>query len=63
MINNLSLLLADEPTEELNSDDAEKILNLIRNFGDKCGVLIASNNPDLGDYCDNILYLRDGILT
>jgi putative ABC transport system ATP-binding protein len=56
-------LLADEPTEELNSDDAEKILNLIRNFGDKCGVLIASNNPDLGDYCDNILYLRDGILT
>ncbi len=63
LINNPSLLLADEPTGELNSKDAGEILSLIRDVGANCGVLIASNNPDLIQYCDNILYLRDGILT
>ncbi|MDP3066820.1 MAG: ATP-binding cassette domain-containing protein [Methanobacteriaceae archaeon] len=62
VINNPSLLLADEPTGELNSEDTEKIINLIKDVGNKCAVLIASNNPDLGKYCDNILSLKDGIL-
>ncbi|MGO9387432.1 MAG: ABC transporter ATP-binding protein [Methanobacterium sp.] len=63
LINNPSLLLADEPTGELNSEDAKELLNLIRDVGGKCGVLIASNNSDLSEYCDKIFYLKDGILT
>ena len=61
LINNPSLLLADEPTGELNSDDTEELLYLIGKIRGKSGVLIASNNSDLSEYCDNIFYLKDGI--
>jgi putative ABC transport system ATP-binding protein len=63
LINNPGLLLADEPTGELNSEDGEELLNLIREFGGKCSVLIASNNSDLSEFCDNIFFLKDGVLT
>ncbi len=62
LINNPSLLLADEPTGELNSDDTEELLYLIGKIRGKSGVLIASNNSDLSEYCDNIFYLKDGLL-
>jgi putative ABC transport system ATP-binding protein len=62
VINNPSILLADEPTGELNSKNTEKIMKLITDVGSKCTVLIASNNPDLSKYCDNIFSIKDGII-
>jgi putative ABC transport system ATP-binding protein len=62
LINNPSFLLADEPTGELNSGNAVDLINLIKSIGSNCTVLIASNNLDLFKYCDNMFYLKDGIL-
>lgn len=62
VINNPSLILADEPTGELNSEDAREIIRLLKDFGSKCAVLVASDNPDLSNYADNIFYIADGIL-
>lgn len=62
LINKPSILIADEPTGELNSKAADKMMDLIRRVGGKFAVLIASNNSDLGRYCDNIFYIKDGIL-
>lgn len=62
MINNPSILLADEPTGELNSENADELMNLLKSFGDCCTVLIASNNPDLLKYCDNVFLIKDGII-
>ena len=62
MINKPSLLLADEPTGELNSENTEKMMKLIKDVVSNCTVLIASNNPDLSKYCDNIFSIKDGII-
>ena len=62
VINDPSILVTDEPTGELNSENREKMMKLIKDIGNNCTVLIASNNPDLGIYCDDIFYLQDGIL-
>lgn len=62
MINNPSILLADEPTGELNSENTDELMNLLKSFGDCRTVLIASNNPDLLKYCDNVFLIKDGII-
>lgn len=62
LINNPSFLLADEPTGELNSGNAVDLINLIKSIGCNCTVLITSNNLDLFKYCDNMFFLKDGIL-
>lgn len=62
MINNPSILLADEPTGELNSENADELMNLLKSFGNCCTVLIASNNPDLSKYCDNVFLIKEEII-
>ncbi|MBI5680042.1 MAG: ABC transporter ATP-binding protein [Methanobacterium sp.] len=61
-INNPSILIADEPTGELNLEAADKLMNLIKSVGNKSTVLIASNNQDLDKYCDNIFYIKEGMI-
>ena len=62
MINNPSILLADEPAGELNSKKMVELIDLIKNIGSNTTVLIASNNSDLIKYFDTIFYLKDGII-
>lgn len=59
MINDPSLILADEPTGELDTEGMDLIMELIRDMGHKITVLIASNNSDLVKYSDNLFYLKN----
>jgi ABC-type lipoprotein export system ATPase subunit len=56
------LLLADEPTGELDSTTAREILALFRRIVDHEGVtaLLATHDPLVDDYVDRIYNLRDG---
>jgi len=56
------LVLADEPTGELDSETARDILGLFEGIVDeeKITILIASHDPLVDDYVDTILQLRDG---
>lgn len=60
MINDPSLILADEPTGELDADSTEIIMDLIKQT--KSTVLIVSNNTDLSEYCHELFSLKDGKL-
>jgi len=62
IINNPSILLADEPAGELNSKKMVELVDLIKNVGSNTTVLMASNNSDLVKYFDNVFYLKDGSL-
>jgi lipoprotein-releasing system ATP-binding protein len=59
------LLLADEPTGNLDQETAERVFNalitLVRGTG--IAALVATHNPDLAARMDRIVRLRDGILT
>ncbi len=56
------LLLADEPTGELDSETAREILGLFRRIVKEEGItmLMASHDPLVDDYVDIILQLKDG---
>ncbi|MGF7118331.1 ABC transporter ATP-binding protein [Methanobacterium oryzae] len=62
MINDPSLILADEPTGELDTDSTNVIMKLIKDIGQRCTVLIVSNNTDLFEYADNLFSLKEGII-
>lgn len=62
MINDPSLILADEPTGELDTDSTKVIMKLIKDIAQKYTVLIVSNNIDLSEYADNVFSLKDGMI-
>ena len=56
------LILADEPTSELDSETTHDILAVFKQIVRKNGVtiLLSSHDPIVEEYVDRIIYLRDG---
>jgi lipoprotein-releasing system ATP-binding protein len=60
-----SLLLADEPTGDLDETTADALHRLLRDMHKEFGLtaIIATHNPRLAGQCDRILRLEGGSLT
>jgi putative ABC transport system ATP-binding protein len=58
------LVLADEPTGNLDEERAERIMSLMKRLQDELGItfIIVSHNSFLRDYVDRVLTLRRGVL-
>jgi lipoprotein-releasing system ATP-binding protein len=56
------LLLADEPTGNLDTETADDVFGLLRRFNRREGVacLLVTHDPKLAERCDRILTLVDG---
>ena len=59
------LLLADEPTGQLDSETGKQIMRLLRIVVQSEGVtaLVATHDPSLIDIADSVLVLEDGQIT
>jgi len=62
LINNPLLILADEPTGNLDRENSQLLLNLIYDLKDKYkqSFLIATHDHSITKIADRILYLNDG---
>jgi putative ABC transport system ATP-binding protein len=62
LANQPHLILADEPTGELDSTTAREILSIFRRIvnDEKVTLLVTSHDPLLDDYADDIVRLKDG---
>jgi putative ABC transport system ATP-binding protein len=62
MVGNSSVILADEPTGNLDSKTSAEIYQLMRTVNKESNVtfLIVTHERDLASYCDRIIELRDG---
>ena len=62
LANNPTLLLADEPTGNLDPATSEKVFNELLNLVRETGfsALIATHNPDLAAKMDRRIHLTDG---
>jgi putative ABC transport system ATP-binding protein len=54
------VLLADEPTAELDPVNRALVLSLLLNPSANRIVLVAANDPELVEACDQVIHLRDG---
>jgi len=59
-----SLILADEPTGNLDSRASDEIASLLRKVTDEWGraVLMVTHDPRIAAYADRIIFLKDGKL-
>ena len=56
-----AVVLADEPTGELDEDSAERIVGLLRRHTDRGGaVLVVTHSSEVAGSCDREVRLRDG---
>ncbi|GAA2700366.1 MULTISPECIES: ABC transporter ATP-binding protein [Actinoplanes] len=64
LANDPDLLIADEPTGQLDSDTGRAIMDLLRAVVDARGMtaLVATHDPNMIDRADRVLTLRDGRL-
>jgi putative ABC transport system ATP-binding protein len=64
MANGGELIVADEPTASLESQQGLEIIRLLQSMAKegKQGVVVATHDLRLVEYADHVLYLRDGAL-
>ena len=64
LVNKPKLLLADEPTGNLDSGRSQDVLVLLRRFNKDRGqtLLLVTHDAEVGAFCDRIINLRDGLI-
>jgi putative ABC transport system ATP-binding protein len=64
LINQPAIVLADEPTGNLDSKNSEIVLRMLRQSNQELGqtVLMITHNPEAAEYGDRIIHMRDGAI-
>jgi len=62
LANDPSMLLADEPTANLDSKSSEQIVDLLKNLNKERGltIIMVTHELNLGEKADRIIWLKDG---
>lgn len=62
LINNPELILADEPTGNLDSHSGAIVVNTLKNINIKFGktILMVTHDPQVASNCKRVIFLKDG---
>lgn len=65
IISEPELILADEPTGALDSNNARNIMILLKKINIELGatILMVTHDPMSASYCDKVIFLKDGRIT
>jgi putative ABC transport system ATP-binding protein len=64
LINEPKILLADEPTGNLDSKNSEVVLQMLRQLNKELGqtIVMITHNPEAVVYFDRVVHMRDGVI-
>lgn len=64
LINNPELILADEPTGNLDSKSGKIVIDEFQNIneGMKKTIIMVTHDPQVASYCKRIIFLKDGVI-
>jgi putative ABC transport system ATP-binding protein len=62
LVNNPSIILADEPTGALDTRTSVEVMGIFQRLNDekKLTVIVVTHEPDVARYAKRIVYVRDG---
>lgn len=62
IINNPAIILADEPTGNLDTENSEIVLEMFRELNEKYNqtIIMITHNPEAAAVCSRIIRMRDG---
>jgi putative ABC transport system ATP-binding protein len=62
IVNHPAILLADEPTGNLDTQNSEAVLGVLRDLNERLGqtILMITHNPDAAAYGHRMVHMRDG---
>jgi putative ABC transport system ATP-binding protein len=64
LVNNPAIIMADEPTGNLDSKVGEEIMSLLLNLNKESGttLIIVTHDPVIAEHAQRVIRLRDGLL-
>jgi putative ABC transport system ATP-binding protein len=64
IVNHPAILLADEPTGNLDTENSENVLRLIRDLNERLGqtIMMITHNPEAAAYGHRIARMKDGVV-
>ena len=64
LVNEPMLLLADEPTGNLDTARSVEVLQMLRRFNTERGqtLVLVTHDSEVGETCDRIIHMRDGLV-
>ena len=64
LVNEPSILMADEPTGNLDSKTSREIISLFRELNDNRGItlILVTHDPEVADHAKRTIMLRDGLV-
>jgi len=64
LVNRPAILLADEPTGNLDSANSDQVLKILRDLNDRTGqtILMITHNPEAAAFGHRIVHMRDGAI-
>lgn len=64
IINEPKIVLADEPTGNLDTKNSENVLGILRQFNRDLGqtIVMITHNPEAAAYGNRVLHMRDGLV-
>lgn len=62
LVNQPAILLADEPTGNLDTENSNAVLDILRDLNKRTGqtILMITHNPEAAAFADRIVAMRDG---
>ena len=64
VVNNPAIILADEPTGNLDTENSQIVLNMFRELNEKFRqtIIMITHNPEAAAVCSRIIRMRDGLI-
>jgi putative ABC transport system ATP-binding protein len=64
LVNNPSLIMADEPTGNLDSKMSEDVMKIFRDMNreKKITIILVTHEPDIAAYANRVIHVKDGLI-